>query len=136
MKKISLIAFLLISSLGITFAQDGESAKTNRTPEERAEIQTKRLTKALTLTEEQQSQVKSIALTQAQEMDGLIAKHKESGEKGAFREEAETLTSQTDAALKGVFTPEQYEQYVTLKEKQTDKQREKMQQRRAGRKKN
>jgi len=134
MKKAIVILFFFLSGLGLATAQSADGARTRepRTPEERAEMRTKRLTKALSLTEAQTAQVKTIFLEQAQQMDQLQAKRRESTEKGAVRGEAKTLADATDQKLKGVLTPEQFTKYQTLQQERTER-RQDPQTRRRGR---
>lgn len=101
MRKV-LIA-LVLTFVGITaFAQrQGDS----RTPEERAQGQTKSLTESLKLTEDQQKQVYTLNLDRAKQMEELRKSQTQDREK--MRTSMETY----NVALTKILTPEQQEAY-------------------------
>lgn len=83
------------------------------TPEERAERQTRRLTKHLALTPDQQYTVASINLKYAKQVQTLVRDRERSPER---RKQLGDLRRNKESELKQVFSVEQYKQYVALRE--------------------
>lgn len=101
MRKV-LIAFVL-TLVGLTsFAQRSDK---NRTPEQRAEAQTKSLTESLKLTEDQQKQVYALNLDRAVQMAEIRKAETQDREKMRVSMEA------YNSGLSKVLTPEQQEIY-------------------------
>jgi Spy/CpxP family protein refolding chaperone len=77
MKKIVFILFVVAIASSKMLAQGPPKEKgPKKSPEERAEMITKRMTKELALTPEQQTKVKAIVLKRAQERDAKIKEGK------------------------------------------------------------
>ena len=101
------IAILLLSAA--SFAQPGGSNK--KTPQERAELRTQKMTKDLSLTPEQATKVKALFLKQNQEMDSIRAKKVASSDKFVVREDRRAARDKRELELKTILTPEQYTSY-------------------------
>jgi periplasmic protein CpxP/Spy len=114
MKKMFLTSLLLLSVFTISFSQT--QPQQMKTPEERAEHQTKRWTKELSLTPDQASKTKAVFLDRDTKIEALKSKHASSADKKAMHAEEKTIREQADASLKGIFTPEQYATYTSKKE--------------------
>ncbi len=123
MRKLSLILFIMIATVGVTFAQqaDGRS-RHSRTPEERAELMTNRMVKDLALTNEQAAKLKEVNLAQAKEMEAIRSSQAEDRKEN--REEAKAVVSSTEEKYKEILTPEQFEKYQKNKEERIDKRKE------------
>ncbi len=131
MKRIIAFSVFLFLLCQVIFAQTA----TNREPksaEERAEMATARLTKTLSLNEDQATKVKAIHLERFQKMEALKAKFKEADDKVAARGEAKTAVEEADQKLKEVLTAEQFAKYEQQKQDRMQKQREKGRDRRSG----
>ena len=92
MKKLILVVALTLSSL--TFAQNRKGSE--MTPEQQAEIQTKRLTLDLDLNSNQQKEVKAIILEQAKKREALKTEMKAKREKGEKLSADERYEKQSD----------------------------------------
>lgn len=134
MKKLFLIALAFVSLQVI--AQDRQKGdikemKKNRTesmknisPEDMATISTKKLTLALDLNENQQTQVKELLLTQAKSRMTLRDKRVKSKEKEAKKitkeERVQAINSRLDdqivmkKKMKSILTTEQYEKWEKI----------------------
>ncbi|HEV7380705.1 MAG TPA: hypothetical protein VGN64_12985 [Dyadobacter sp.] len=101
MKKV-LIAFVLTLAGFTSFAQRPND---NRTPEQRAEAQTKSLTESLKLSEEQQKQIYTLNLDRTKQMAEIRA----SG--NPDREKMRASMDDYNVAVNKVLTAEQQEVY-------------------------
>lgn len=118
MKKLVMMLALAAATVGVQ-AQD----KDHKTPQERAQMQTGRMTKELSLTTEQAAKVEAINLKYANEFEAKRADQKK--EREAVRAEGKSIRDAHDAELKAVLTPEQYTQWQAKKEAMKAKQVEK-----------
>lgn len=121
MKKLVMILALAAATVGVQ-AQDKDH-KDHKTPQERAQLQTGRMTKELSLTTEQAAKVEAINLKYANEFEAKRADQKK--EREAKRAEGKAIRDAHDAELKAVLTPEQYTQWQAKKEAMKAKQVEK-----------
>ncbi len=80
-----------------------------RTPEERAEIQAKRLRTQYNLNDVQTARIKEISLAKVTQMQSL--KDKYSDNRKEMSSEMRTLKTNWENELKAVLTPEQYAQF-------------------------
>ncbi len=128
MRKLSLILFLFMATVGITVAQQADGRRQSRTPEERAELMTNRMVKDLALTSEQASKLKEVNLAQAKKMETIWAKQTEDRKEN--REEARVALSSTEEKYKEILTPEQFEKYEKNKEERIDKRKGRLGERR------
>ncbi len=132
MKKIIAMCLILGLFIHSTIAQT-TPAREPKTPEEKAEAVTSRLTKRLSLTTEQAAKVKTIQLERFQKIEALKAQYKETDDKVAARSEAKTLTGEADQKMKEALTAEQYTRYEQQRQEQFQKHRERAKSRRSGR---
>lgn len=121
MKKLLLIPMLMFATLASN-AQDTKKenqrskyAQTmvQKTPEQRAEMQAKRMAEQLSLTTEQEEKIYQLSLEQAKKKQALTQSLKEENQKS--RQEIE-----------GLLTPEQQKQWSELKSKQGKSRKGKM----------
>ncbi|MDJ1469184.1 hypothetical protein QNI19_31765 [Cytophagaceae bacterium DM2B3-1] len=123
MKKVILSALMGLMVIGLSMAQQ----RMPHTPEQRAEMQTKRLTKEITLTADQQTQVKSILLNRAVKVDSLRAD--QTMDKSQRMQQLKAIKDEGDASIQKVLSPEQYKKYLDLQEEQMDKVQQRRQSR-------
>ncbi|MBC6698032.1 hypothetical protein [Hymenobacter sp. BT190] len=97
-----------------------------RTPEQRADLQTKRLTQQLGLSAEQSAKVQTITLAENQELQALRGKYAAAENRQGAGQELKAVQEKYDTQLQGVFTAEQYAQYTKLREDRTDKRKAKI----------
>ncbi len=88
------------------------------TPEQRAERQTQRMTKHLSLTPDQQKAVAAINLKYARQVQTLRTEGQPSPDR---RKQFGALRRSKEGELKQVFNAEQYKQFVALREAQREK---------------
>ena len=98
----------------------------NLTPDQAAELSTKKLTLALDLSEAQQQQVKVLELERAkknQEMRKLKESKKELTEKERFQYKSDRMDAQIalKAKMKDILTPDQYKKWEKLSQKRRGK---------------
>lgn len=111
MKKIVSVLFAVAIVSANVLAQEKPIEKAPRpqkSPEERAELMTKRMTKELSLNADQQTKIKAVVLKRAQERDVRIKEAKEQRERG-------------DSDFKSILTPEQYTLFLQHKEEMKKK---------------
>lgn len=104
-QKFIALGLMVFLSINIATAQRGNN---NVTPEVRAQKQTERLTKQLSLTESQTTQVAAISLEYANKMTAAKAS---TTDKEASRAASKTLRTEQATAIKAVLTPEQLTMY-------------------------
>jgi periplasmic protein CpxP/Spy len=132
MKKTMCIVFLMMVSLGISFAQTTQTnPREKKTPEERAQLMTDRMVKGLVLNEDQAAKLKEVNLKQARKMDALRAE--QAKERQDFRKEAIEVHASAEKEYQAILTPEQYQKYQQHKEKQLEKRKARMHERRSRR---
>lgn len=97
-------------------------------PQERADMATIRMTKALDLSKDQQEKVKALHLKQAEKMQAMMAQResmKNSDEntkptpeqREAFRKQRMTAREDMQKELKSILTDSQYQEWETRKER-------------------
>ncbi len=117
MKKYLLsFAFILCVSMSVVFAQ-GKSA------EERAEQQTKNLTKIVGLNADQAKKIYDINLSIDKQADEV--RKGEKGKKGGYGGKIAKLNKDRESQTVAVFTPEQKAKYDQWKEKRKERREEK-----------
>lgn len=133
MKKLMVTALLVVGLT--TFAQEkGKRGDFKEmTPEQRTEMQVKKMTTELNLDEKQQKEVKELLNTQKEDRAEMIEKRKE------IKETAEKATKEQRAAMKArmdekkaavekkmktILTNDQYKKWETLKEGKKQKMKE------------
>ncbi|TYB72504.1 hypothetical protein ES677_13980 [Bizionia gelidisalsuginis] len=133
MKKLVLIAIALV-----TFQMNAQNEKAekfnNSSVEEIAEMQTARLTKALTLNEAQQKRISILSLQNANlEKEMMAARNNKSlskGERKKIQNKRHALKNERDNHMKSILTAEQYTKWSSIKEEQ-NKREDKLNKRRA-----
>jgi periplasmic protein CpxP/Spy len=91
-----------------------------RSPEQRADMQTQRLTTQLALTAEQQPKVREIFLAQANRMETLRGQ-RGTADRQAMQQQMKDAMTTTDEQLKTVLTPDQYTKYQQVREQRLEK---------------
>lgn len=136
MKKVFLALLVLV---GITAgAQENEGGRPKReklAPEQRVELQVKRLSKDLDLNEKQISAVRSLVAKEIEKREAKRAEMKEKKEMNAkTREEAKAAFDKeraaNDAEMKKILTPEQYAKWESIRDERMSKMKEKVMERR------
>lgn len=111
MKKLMMIVALAALTAG---AQAQE--KVRKTPQERADAQTSRMTKELALTKEQAIKVEAINLKYAQEAEALRAEREAQREAMRKGGKGKAMHTAHEEELKAVLTAEQFAQWQAKKE--------------------
>lgn len=129
MRKLVLAALFLI---GITAIAQEENRKKGRrhmanlTPEQMATLQTKRMTLALDLTEDQQSKIKAMFVKSAKERKAKMESHKAKKESGETLSDAEKFALQNERLdrqiahkeeMKSILDDTQYTKWEKMREK-------------------
>ncbi|MBO0360779.1 hypothetical protein J0X19_22660 [Hymenobacter sp. BT186] len=136
-KTLVVLAACLLTAVGAANAQSTDAApmgrgnrmgqgRGNLTPEQRAEMQTKRLTTQLGLTADQTTKVQAIALAENQELATLRGKYAAADSRQGAGQEMKALRDKYETQLKAVLTPEQLTKYDQLRDERTDNRRDKM----------
>src|SRR5262245_37492660 len=109
------------------FAADLDELKST-TPAERAKAQTAMMKAKLGLTDDQVSKIGAINLKYAEQMQPII-----NGTEGPLMKmrDARNVEDQKEAELKGILTPDQFQQFQTMKEEMRDKLMDQIQQQRS-----
>jgi periplasmic protein CpxP/Spy len=106
MKKIILLLSLTIAMF-TSYAQEIDlEDDIKKTPAERSEAVTKKLTEKLSLTADQQPKVKAIILERATKADEV--RNKYNGNKEAAKAELKPIFKDANLKLQSVLTPEQF----------------------------
>lgn len=133
MKKLLILALALTTFIGFAQKKNTEDRKRDlmerftkrgpKSPEHRAEIESKQMTLRLDLSETQQSQVKSALLTHFTEMEGKRKAFKKSEKKPTADEvtamKSEVLDAQIalKSKMKTILNAEQYQKYSQMMER-------------------
>ena len=108
-------AFVVIAVLafGVVAAAQELQMLENTTPQQRAGIQTAFMTKKLGLSPEVRSKVEAINLKYAQQAQPVLT-----GSEGPLRKmhDIKEIEAQKENELKGVLTPQQFQQFLASKE--------------------
>jgi periplasmic protein CpxP/Spy len=130
MKKIILSAMLAMFCQ-VAFCQTPnnqdkthQAKRKERTPEEKADIQVKRMTQDLALNSDQAAKVKVILLDRIKKSEAVKEKYFSAAERKAMQQEMKALRDQKENELKAVLTPEQYAKRQQLKEERKKKKME------------
>lgn len=124
LKVFGIIAFMLFVS--VLCAQDNSNL--NKTPEERAKNQAIAITKACSLNVEQQQKVEQIILNSIIKLNDL--RKTKPTQRGEKMKEIQVIKDNQTAEIKVIMTPEQFVKYQELVEKQKQKLKEKLENRR------
>jgi protein CpxP len=136
-KTLVVLATCLLTAIGAANAQSTDAAPMGRgnrmgqgrgsmTPEQRAEMQTKRLTTQLGLSADQTAKVQAIALTENQELEALRSKYASADSRQGAGQEMKALRDKYETQLKAVLTPEQLTKYNQLRDERMDNRKDKM----------
>ncbi|RYY33527.1 MAG: hypothetical protein EOP46_16165 [Sphingobacteriaceae bacterium] len=112
MKKLILNVALLIGLASVASAQT-TAVRPHKTPQQRAELMSKKLTGKLNLTADQSAKVNTILLAQATSMDSLKAV--KVTDKGQKRTAVKSIMQNTNNRLSAVLTADQQKAYAGLK---------------------
>lgn len=121
MKNVLIITTLLL--VGTAWGQAKEPRE-RKSPEERAQMMTKKMKKNLDLTDEQADQVKTQTLLFFQNQEEQRAKME------ALRKEGEAMREEHKSALKTILTPEQAAKAEELMEERKEKRKKRIKRRR------
>ncbi|MCO4291628.1 hypothetical protein NF867_01955 [Solitalea sp. MAHUQ-68] len=122
MKKLILAAVALLFTVA-AYSQE----RTPRSAEERATMQTQKMTKTLSLSEEQQKKVQEINLTSAKKVDEL--REANAGDRTIMFQGLKKIDEDKDTALKEVLNEKQMADYQTMKKERMDKMKMQMRER-------
>ncbi|MFC4738912.1 hypothetical protein ACFO3U_02795 [Flavobacterium ponti] len=133
MKKLLVVAFLVV---GLTTFAQGKGKRGDfkeMTPEQRTEIQVKKMTKDLDLNETQQKQIKELLNSQKEERAEMLERRKEmkeTAEKATKEQRAEMKAKMNEkkavinAKMKSILNDDQYKKWETQKEEVKEKMKE------------
>jgi cell division protein FtsX len=122
-KQTILVLFALIITVTLLSQTSFGQEKFKKTPEERAQNRTEKLTKNLGLSDEQQKQVYSILYSHAAQVDVLRSNQDMSKE--ARKDQMKNLRKELNASLTGIFNSEQNEKWNKFKEAKKQKHMDK-----------
>ena len=121
-KRTGFIAVFLITVLfaaGSIYSQSVDKAP-KKTPEERAKNRSEKMTKYLSLTDEQKQKVYDIWYSHCTQADAI---RNSTTDKETCRKEIKKLFESTDLQLQSVLTSEQLTKYNEFKEKMKEKRK-------------
>lgn len=131
MKKLLVLALLTV---GMTvFAQERKMKHDNLTIEERTELQVKKMTLNLNLTEKQQNEIKALLIQNAKEREAKKQELKERKEAGVKPTKEERLAIQNERLdaqiemkkkMKAILNDEQMKKWEAQQEKREEKMKE------------
>lgn len=123
MKKLMMACLLLVTGIS-AYAQKPETkpAPAAKTPEQRADAVSNRLEKKLTLSKEQKTKVRDLALARARKMDELRAKYKDQDKK-VWQAERKTVRDAFHSGMKATLSPEQFAKWEAQRKKAIEKRK-------------
>ena len=130
MKKLLIIALTVLT----VAAQAQDTQKERKSAQERAQLQTDRMTKELGLVEDQAAKVAAINLKYAEQAEALRAERQAQMEAMRKQEKGKAMREAHEAELKGVLSAEQFKQWHAKKEEAKAKHMEKRKEMRLERK--
>jgi Spy/CpxP family protein refolding chaperone len=133
MKKLVLAALLVVGLTAFAQEKQGKRAgKESLTPDEKVNIQVKRITKDLNLSEKQATEVRALVTKQVQKREEMKAELKTIKEKQRTELKAKMEKEQVavSAEYKKILTPEQYAQWEKNRAEKKDKMKERVIERR------
>ena len=86
-----------------------------RSPDEMVAMQTKRLTKELSLTPDQAAKVQQILLTRMQDRQAMRGQL-QSGDRSQMRDQMQANRAKYEEQFKGVLTPDQYTKFTAMEQ--------------------
>ncbi len=130
MKKITTLLILLFSIGSITLLAQQHGPRERLSPDERAEKTVELLNKELTLTKQQQTDLKNWFTTHYKQQEENFKKNR--AEREAMREQMQKNREQTEAQLKKILTAEQFQKYQEKEQKRQKEKQERMKHRERG----
>lgn len=119
-KKTRILSFFVLLAALIFTGQSGLSQeKFNKSPEERAKHKSEKMTKHLSLSDEQSKQVHDILFSQATQIDGI--RNNKDITKKSKKEQSKAIFQDSDSKLGSIFSKEQNEKWSKFKEKKKEK---------------
>ena len=129
MKKLFVLALLLVGTS--TFAQERMGENNDKlTPEQRVNLQVKKLTKELNLSDKQAQELKEIVVKEIEQREGRKAeiqarkaekKKMASDEMNARKMKFEEKKMQTEERMKKILTPEQFLKWTEIRKVRKEK---------------
>lgn len=128
--RMFVLAIAMMMGLGATAQHRGEKRGEPLNPEQRAEMQTKKMTLALELNDKQQADVKKLLTEKGKERQKEMEKHKadkEAGKKPTKEERAAFAMKRLDnqlamqSEMKKILTPAQFEKFKKMREERERK---------------
>ena len=129
MKKLFVVALLLVGTS--TFAQERMGENNDKlTPEQRVNLQVKKLTKELNLSDKQAQELKEIVVKEIEQREGRKAeiqarkaekKKMASEELNARKLKFEEEKMQTEERMKKILTPEQFSKWTEIRKARKEK---------------
>jgi len=119
MKKVVVIVFAFIISMGISWAQIDHVAKAKKSAVERADAFTKRMTKNLSLETTQVERFKVLNLDRFKQLEEARASF--GGDKKQISTKIKEINDAYFSNAKGVLTPEQFTKFEEMKEDMKEK---------------
>lgn len=124
MKKLLFLSATLMLLTTVAFAQNKKGAHVHKHAEERAHFINERMMVRLNLNKEQTDKIQALNLNRAKRIEDIKSQHGISKED--VRTQVKMLHDEYNNEVKSILTPEQYQQYMNIR----DEQREKVMQRR------
>jgi periplasmic protein CpxP/Spy len=144
MKRLIITALLVVSISTFAQEQNQSGKKSNKpkkekmSPEQRNQVLLDRMTTELTLTTQQQEQIKPIIAEQSAKMEAMRNERMNAGGKEMTKEEREVLKTKreedkklTDAKLSAILTPEQFRKMKENEDAASEKMKNRMRESRA-----
>ena len=119
---LSIFASIYTVNFNVVNAQDAgfqSVAQQGQTPEQRASNQLQRLTKALTLSNDQTAQIKPLLFELNQKRDAM----RDASDKRAAMKDMRDLVMSQDEKMKTILSADQYSKYRDLKDEAKDRMR-------------
>jgi periplasmic protein CpxP/Spy len=122
-KLIVALGFFVASfavSIDTTVAQNGRGeAQQNQTPEQKTDNQLKRMTKALSLSADQATQIKPMLMELNQKRDAM----RDAPDKRAAMKDMRDMVMAQDEQMKKILSAEQFTKYEDMREDMKDRMR-------------
>ncbi|HEX8516709.1 MAG TPA: hypothetical protein VF868_10955 [Bacteroidia bacterium] len=115
MKKLMMILFAVAMTTATAIAQETKQPPAKKTPEERAEMATARMTKTLALNEEQQQKVKALILKREKDRENMQEKARDTRQK---------VEAEMEADLQKILNAEQFEKFKKKKEEMKSRRKD------------
>jgi Spy/CpxP family protein refolding chaperone len=127
MKKVFLMALVVLFAITVASAQQLNGALQQKSAEEKAYHITERMMVKLNLSKEQTEKIQALNLNRAKRIEDIKSQHGISKED--VRTQVKSLHDEYNNEVKAVLTPDQFQQYVSLRDEQREKVMERREQR-------